>query len=427
MNVAMIEKTAFANHPCFSAEARHRVGRIHLPVAEKCNIQCNFCSRRYDCVNESRPGVSSVLLSPFQAVNYLDSVMQKVDNIAVIGIAGPGDPFASGEETIETLRLVREKYPGKLLCVATNGLGLAEYAERLAPLNISHVTITLNAVDPAVGKNIYAWVRYGPKVYRGIEGAKVLLRMQIEAIKTLKETGVTVKINTVVIPGVNDFHAGDIAACAAELGADIQNCIPLMRVEDTPFEKIDPPAAEAMKNLREKTGKYLPQMCHCAHCRADAAGMIGGENPAEIQKLLEDAAVPKPNAEKPFVAAASMEGLLVNRHLGEAPFFWIYGLENGKAVLREQRPGPTPGSGDARWERLADTLSDCRAVLARNCGVNPKKILERRGLPVIAVEGLISETALPVLEGRKIPAIFTAPAGRCGRGLSCTGTDAGCG
>ena len=32
----------FANHPCFNAEARHKTGRIHLPVAPKCNVQCNF-------------------------------------------------------------------------------------------------------------------------------------------------------------------------------------------------------------------------------------------------------------------------------------------------------------------------------------------------------------------------------------------------
>lgn len=46
------------HHPCFNAGARHRVGRIHLPVAPKCNMQCNYCNRDFECVNESRPGVS---------------------------------------------------------------------------------------------------------------------------------------------------------------------------------------------------------------------------------------------------------------------------------------------------------------------------------------------------------------------------------
>ncbi len=59
-------------HPCFNSEARHRTARMHLPVAPKCNIQCNYCNRKFDCVNESRPGVTSAVLTPRQAVNYLD-------------------------------------------------------------------------------------------------------------------------------------------------------------------------------------------------------------------------------------------------------------------------------------------------------------------------------------------------------------------
>ncbi len=43
-------------HPCYSKEA-HQYARMHLPVAPACNIQCNYCNRKYDCSNESRPGV----------------------------------------------------------------------------------------------------------------------------------------------------------------------------------------------------------------------------------------------------------------------------------------------------------------------------------------------------------------------------------
>ena len=51
-------------HPCFDKEARHKNARVHLPVAPKCNIQCNYCNRKFDCVNESRPGVTSSVLTP---------------------------------------------------------------------------------------------------------------------------------------------------------------------------------------------------------------------------------------------------------------------------------------------------------------------------------------------------------------------------
>jgi nitrogen fixation protein NifB len=417
----------FDLHPCFNAERRHSTGRLHLPVAEKCNVQCNYCNRLYDCVNESRPGVSSAILSPFQALDYLGAVLERIDNLAVIGIAGPGDPFANGEATLATLELVRRQYPDKLLCVATNGLMLADYAERLAKLQVSHVTITCNAVDPEVGAKIYAWVRYGPHVYRGVTGASLLLQRQVEAVKLLKALGIAVKINTVIIPGVNDDHAVQVSETMAGLGAEIQNCVPLIPVEGTPFESLPSPEPEAMAALRLAAGSSLRQMSHCARCRADAVGLIGEQNPAEIERLLQEAVTPKPTRERPYLAAASMEGLLVNRHLGEAPSLWIFGLEDGKPVLLEQRPAPPPGTGNVRWETLADTLQDCFAVLCANCGDAPKRVLETRGLSIVAGEGLIADLADYLLKGKKVPKIYSVQPGRCGKGSDCAGDGTGCG
>ena len=158
----------FAAHPCFNTDARHRFGRVHLPVAPDCNVQCNFCKRIYDCANESRPGVTTALLSPKQALYYLERVLANDTRISVVGIAGPGDPFATPTLTMETLRLVRQQYPEMLLCVASNGLSVPPYAEELAALNVSHVTLTVNAVDPQIGARVYSWIRDGKRIYRGI-------------------------------------------------------------------------------------------------------------------------------------------------------------------------------------------------------------------------------------------------------------------
>ncbi len=420
----------FANHPCFNPEARHTTARVHLPVAPKCNVQCNFCDRKYDCVNESRPGVTSAVLEPGAAVDYLESVLERIPNVAVVGIAGPGDPFANPEETLATMELVGAKYPDKLLCLATNGLGLPEYVDRVAALNVSHVTITLNAVDPEIGAKIYAWIRVGNKPYRGVEGAKLLLERQLLSIRLLKEKGVTVKINTVVIPGVNDAHVAEIARVAGELGADVQNCIPLMHVEGTAFAGTPTPEAGEMQALRFEAGKSLKQMSHCARCRADAAGLLGQQNNEEIAALLAEAGRVKPTEERPRVAVATMEGLFVNRHLGEAPTLWIYEAEGegitGKPIPVEQRPTPVPGGGDARWDALADALSDCFAVLVSGAGPAPERILKARGVRVLAVEGLIDDTVGELLAGREIPKVLMRRAGSCGAGSSCGGTGQGC-
>src|SRR5512145_3018777 len=178
------------NHPCFNENARLKHGRIHLPVAPRCNVQCNFCSRKYDCINESRPGVTSSVLSPGMALAYLKQVMQARNDISVVGIAGPGDPFANPDETIETLNLVRAAYPEVLLCVATNGLNLPPYISALSKLHLSHVTVTVNAIDPQVGAQIYGWVRHGKRVYHGRQAASLLLENQLVAIAEMKALGV---------------------------------------------------------------------------------------------------------------------------------------------------------------------------------------------------------------------------------------------
>ena len=45
------------DHPCYSEKAHHHYARMHVAVAPACNIQCHYCNRKYDCANESRPGV----------------------------------------------------------------------------------------------------------------------------------------------------------------------------------------------------------------------------------------------------------------------------------------------------------------------------------------------------------------------------------
>jgi len=242
----------YENHPCFSDGARHQFGRIHLPVAPKCNMQCNYCDRDFDCINESRPGVTSAILKPRQAIRYLDAVLEKVPNISVVGIAGPGDPFANPDETLETMRLVRAKYPEMMLCVATNGLNVSSYVAELEDLKVSHVTVTVNAVDPQIGSEIYAWARFAPRMYRGLDAAGLLLANQIEAIRKLKERNLQVKINTVVIPGINDAHVATVARQMAALGADLMNAIPLYHVAGTPFAGVTPLPQESVETSAGK-------------------------------------------------------------------------------------------------------------------------------------------------------------------------------
>ena len=267
-------KRSVSDHPCFYGSAKARWGRVHLPVAPHCNIQCNFCNRLYDCANESRPGVTRWIIEPGDALDYLNPLLRRRSDISVVGIAGPGDPLCEPERTLEAVRAVHSAYPDLLLCLSTNGLNASDYVDDLADAGVTHVTVTVNAVDPGIGQQIYSWVRMKNVVYRGIEAARILLARQREAITRLKARDFIVKINSVIVPGVNDRHIEAIAEEVVNLGADVMNCIPMVPVLDTPFENLKEPNEHEMNRIRDFASLHIPQMYHCQRCRADAAGLL---------------------------------------------------------------------------------------------------------------------------------------------------------
>jgi len=269
------------DHPCFSEKACHRFGRMHLAVAPKCNIQCNYCIRDFDCVNETRPGVTSQVLKPEEALRRVDEVMEKLHYIKVVAVAGPGEPLFN-EETFETFRLVGEKYPQVILCISTNGLLLPDTIDRLDSLGVSNVTVTLNAVDPKIGKEIYEHVIYGGKKYTGLEAGEILLDHQLRGLEEAVKRKMIVKVNTVIIPTVNDDHIVEITRAIKKLGVYIQNVMPL--IPQYKFSHLSPPTPSEKKMVQDEMAKIMKQMRHCRQCRSDAIGKLGCDVQQEFEK-----------------------------------------------------------------------------------------------------------------------------------------------
>ena len=261
-------------HPCFDEEAHERVGRVHLPVAPRCNIGCLFCERRV-CANLTmqHPGWARRLLSPVEALDLVrDLVQPRPDERFVVGVAGPGEPLANAD-TFEALRLVQEQFPHLTLCTSTNGLLLDEKLSALLDVGGQALTVTVNAPDGEVGEQIYGWVRYKKRSYRGREAADLLIERQMRGIRAALGAGLAVKVNTVLVPGVNDGHVARLARRLQALGVGLLNIMPLIpggRMRDH-----RPPTCEELQQAREACGALVQQFHKCEQCRADVVRFPG--------------------------------------------------------------------------------------------------------------------------------------------------------
>jgi nitrogenase molybdenum-iron protein alpha/beta subunit/MoaA/NifB/PqqE/SkfB family radical SAM enzyme len=396
-----------ATHPCFSEAAGHSFARIHLPVAPDCNITCNYCVRAFDCPNESRPGVTSRVLTPDEALERFLRVRESMPSLRVAGIAGPGDALANFEATAETLRLIRREDPEVTFCLSTNGLLLPLHAARLAELSVSHVTITINAVDPVVGARIYSQAAYMGMRFRGEAAAAMLLSNQLAGLKMLTDLGVVCKVNIVLIKGVNDTHVEDVVRKVKTLGASIANIMQMIPVRGSAFEHMPMVDNKTHEALRGRCESILPQMRHCRQCRADAVGLLGEDQSIRLREAAPAAlsSVPAaPGVESPVkVAVASRSGVVVDQHFGFAEQFYIYESDGLSARLLEARrvAGKNAGcggcgnrplpegpeeveAGGGKIVRALEAVADCGVVVAMRIGDSPSRQLAQKGISVFS-------------------------------------------
>jgi len=258
------------SHPCFGGQ-KNNAGRIHLPVSPGCNIACRFCDRTINDV-EQRPGVTSKVLEVEECGEILKKALAICPDIKVAGIAGPGDTLAT-DRALDAFRLIKKEFPDLIKCMSTNGLLLNERADEVIDVGIDSLTVTVNAIDPKIESKLNAYIIYHGEKIEGEEGAKILIKNQLEGIRKVSSAGITVKVNTVLVPEINGDHIEDIARAVSEAGASIYNIIPLIPQHE--LKNLQAPTCMEIDSARTKASKYIDVFRHCQRCRADAVGVPG--------------------------------------------------------------------------------------------------------------------------------------------------------
>ncbi|MGZ8409273.1 MAG: nitrogenase cofactor biosynthesis protein NifB [Hyphomicrobium sp.] len=412
-------------HPCYSEEAHHFFARIHLAVAPGCNIQCHYCNRKYDCANESRPGVVSKVLSPDEAVAKVLAVAARIPQLSVVGIAGPGDALLNADRTFATFAGIAEKLPDVKLCLSTNGLALPDHVERIKALKIDHVTITINAVDPDIGSRIYPWIFHEGRRWTGLEAATILLERQLMGLSMLVAADVLVKVNSVLIPGINDHHLAAVNAAIKKRGAFLHNIMPLISdpAHGTHFGLTGQrgPTPLELKAVQDTIGGGARLMKHCRQCRADAIGLLGQDHgqeafaPAaaeavaaaaekrnEYRRIVEKERADRLRAASGAIdtlkAVASVEparlvavctkgGGRVNQHFGHASEFQIFEVDHtGVRLVGHRRAGRYCQGGDGEddvLDAVIAALDGVSAILCARIGRCPAERLKTAGIETI--------------------------------------------
>jgi nitrogen fixation protein NifB len=413
------------DHPCYSEEAHHYFARMHVAVAPACNIQCNYCNRKYDCANESRPGVVSEKLTPEMALRKVMAVASEVPQLSVLGIAGPGDACYDFKKTRATFELVAREIPDIKLCLSTNGLALPDTVDQIADMNIDHVTMTINMVDPEVGTRIYPWIFYRHKRWTGLDASKILHERQMEGLETLAARKILCKVNSVMIPGINDEHLVEVNKVVKAKGAFLHNVMPLISdpAHGTHFGLTGQrgPRAMELKELQDKLSEGTKLMRHCRQCRADAVGLLGedrnqeftmahvpddvtydptkreayraivakerGEHVAVKQVTTADLATAVPLATgSSLVAIATKGGGRVNQHFGHAKEFQVFEVSaRGVEFVGHRKVDQYCQGGwgeDATLDGVIAALEGVSAVLCAKVGDCPKESLAAAGIAV---------------------------------------------
>lgn len=345
----------------------------------------NFRSR-FTAVAPSAAGEQA--MSPAQALVYLQRLSLEGKALQLICLAGPGEPMAEPALVLATVAQVHAAYPQAVIGLNTIGLGLAEHAADLAAQGLKRVTLQVSAVELAVAREVYAWVRPGKRTLAGDEGLELLLSAQADSLRACVAAGLEVIVETLLIPGVNEGHMAAIASWASSGGAVG------MRVQPAAYKE------------EEALSVPAPMLAAAQQAVAGVISLLQPEDCCDVNTThLEAMAASGPTAERPCVAVATTDGATVNEHLGYAAKFLIYKAEGGHGRMLGVREAPPRGGGEGRWQALAQTLSDCFMLLVSDAGDNPRRVLTEAGLevrnqPEVAIEDAVA-TALGLAKKKR--------------------------
>jgi len=271
--MAILEKYPFLHHPCYSKSRDGLWTRIHLPVAKFCNVKCVFCDHSIgSSCHTSKPGFSSILMEPKDAISRTMEEVKKNQSLMIVAISGPGEPLAN-KETFATFEGIRSRDKHLKFCLSTNGVLLEDTISTLEKLGVRTISVSMSAIFPETAAKIYEWALMDGVKQRNKKMGETIIMKQLAGIERAADLGITIKVNTILIPHINMGDISHLSKQIADAGAVLQNIVPLVPIKNSPT--LIPPTREELDEARQIGSKSILQFTHCKQCRSDVVGIPG--------------------------------------------------------------------------------------------------------------------------------------------------------
>ena len=173
------------------------ISYLRVSVTQRCNLNCVYCGKN-DCAKketELPPGTIEKLVRAF--------VKCGINKVRITG----GEPLVR-KDICEIAERIHSIEGVETLALTTNGVYLAQYAVELKKAGLNSVNISLDSTDGST--------------YRHLTGADVLKKV-LNGIDEAEKAGLSpIKINAVLMKGVNDDGAGKLINLAKDRNIDVR-------------------------------------------------------------------------------------------------------------------------------------------------------------------------------------------------------------
>ena len=173
---------------------------LRVSVTDRCNLRCQYCMPEKEYVWLPRED-----LLTFEEIHELVAIFTElgVDKVRLTG----GEPLLR-RDLPALVRMLAQTRGAKDLAMTTNGVQLAEHARALYEAGLHRVTVSLDTLRP--------------ERFRALTSRDVHKRVLsgIEAVRRVGFRGL--KIDTVVMRGVNEDELVDVLEYGKRVGAEVR-------------------------------------------------------------------------------------------------------------------------------------------------------------------------------------------------------------